>query len=264
MSRRGRPPARRAGRPLESSQRDWLARALGRAGVLDIDVVDDAIREGRVTVGGRVVRQPLAPWTPEDEVRVDGQRVDLAPVTRALMFHKPTDSVTSAVAEHGHPSVFELLRQVLPEDMWRVKWHAIGRLDVNTTGLLLFTNDERLLAHVTAPETLLPKLYVAKVQGVPKERKLGKLVHGVEIGPEETVQATRFKVRTSGEVEVEITEGRHHQVKRMLAAVGYPVTALHRERIGGIVLDVPVGSYRELSTDEVKSQLRFGVRGPQA
>lgn len=235
---------------------DWIARALSRAGVLSPDEAERAIAAGRVTLGGRPVRDPLTLWRPADEVRLDGRRLSLEAPTHVLAFHKPAGCVVSTRDETGRPTVFDLLRAALSPDLARFAWHAVGRLDRDTTGLLLFSNDERLVAHGTLPETHLPKRYLARVQGTPTDEKLEPLRRGVTLddGPTRPAQA---RLRGEREVELTITEGRNHQVKRMLAAVGLPVKALHREAVGALRLDVPEGRYRLLEAREVAEGLGF-------
>lgn len=239
---------------------DWLARALVRAGVLPQEEAEETIKAGRVTVGGRVVKQPLAPLPPNAQVRIDGHAVDIAPVTRVLAFHKPQGCVTSTQdREERQPTVFELLIPTLPPELARYGWHAIGRLDRNTTGLLLFTNDEKLVTHATAPETKLPRRYVAVVQGGATEEKVEPLRHGVKL-EDGLTRPARVKLRAPDVVELTITEGRNHQVKRMLGAVGLPVRGLHREAVGKVELDVPLGGWRLLTDEEVREGLRYVPR----
>ncbi|MDY7225578.1 pseudouridine synthase [Hyalangium rubrum] len=238
---------------------DWLSRALARAGVLPQPEAEEAIREGRVTVNGRQVRQPLAPVPEGAVLRVDGIEVQREPETRVLAFNKPADLLTSTVGQHRTNTVYDVLLPQLPDDLARYTWHAIGRLDRGTTGLLLFTNDEKLVAHATSPETHLPKRYVATVQGTADEEKVEPLRKGVtlEDGP---TRPAKVHVRDAHTVEVTVTEGRHHQVKRMLGAVGLPVRALHREAVGGVELDVPESGFRLLTPEEVAQGLRYTGR----
>jgi pseudouridine synthase len=235
---------------------DWLSRALARAGVLPLPEAEEAIRAGRVTINGRVVREPLAPVPEGAVLRVDGAEVRREVKTRVLAFHKPADLLTSTVSQHRTGTVYEVLLPQLSEKLARYTWHAIGRLDRGTTGLLLFTNDEKLVAHATSPETHLPKRYVATVQGTADEEKLEPLRRGVmlEDGP---ARPANVKLRDAHTVELSITEGRHHQVKRMLGAVGLPVRALHREAVGGVQLDIPEGTFRELTPKEISEGLRY-------
>ncbi|HLL07007.1 MAG TPA: pseudouridine synthase [Myxococcaceae bacterium] len=235
---------------------DWLSRALARAGVFPLAEAEDAIRAGRVTVNGRTVRQPLAPVPEGAVLRVDGAEVQREVQTRVLAFHKPADLLTSTVGQHRTNTVYDVLLPQLPDELGRYTWHAIGRLDRGTTGLLLFTNDEKLVAHATHPESHLPKRYVATVQGTANESKVEPLRHGVmlEDGP---TRPAKVKLRDEHTVEVIVTEGRNHQVKRMLGAVGLPVLALHREAVGGVELDVPESSFRLLTPEEVTKGLRY-------
>jgi len=255
---RPRPPKRPAPNPEHPSaeRKDWLSRALARAGVMTLSEAELAIRAGRVEVGGRVVRQPFTPLEPSAVVRVDGQRVALEAETKVIAFHKPAGAVTAP----GEGGVFVLLDAALPDALRRYQWHAVGRLDRNTTGLLLFTNDERLVGHVTAPERHLPKRYVAEVQGQLSDEKLEPLRRGMELddGPARPAKA---RIRGPHQVEVILTEGRNHQVKRMLGAVGLPVRRLHREAVGGVALDVEEGGYRLLTPEEIQSGLGYTPRG---
>jgi 23S rRNA pseudouridine2605 synthase/16S rRNA pseudouridine516 synthase len=217
---------------------------------------EQAIREGRVEVGGRVEREPFAPVLPGVEVRVDGQVRGLEAPLHVLMFHKPAGVIVAGVDPEGVGTVFERLREVLPAELRGFEWYAVGRLDRDTTGLLLFSNDERVFQHGTSPETHVAKRYVAEVAGRPSEEVLARLREGLVLddGPTRTAGA---RLLGPDRVELVLTEGRHHQVKRMLAAVGHPVRALHREAVGSLVLDVPVGAWRRLGEGEVTEGLGF-------
>ncbi len=235
---------------------DWIGRALPRAGILPPQEAERAIAAGRVRVAGRVVTEPLALLRPDDEVRLDGRVVSLAAPTLVLAFHKPRGCVVSNRDELGRPTVFDLLARALPPELARYGWHALGRLDLDTTGLLLFSNDERLVAHATLPETHLPKRYLARVQGTPTDERLEPLRRGLKLDDGDARPA-KAEVRGEREVALTLTEGRFHQVKRMLAAVGLPVRALHREAVGDLELDVPEGGYRVLTDEEVARRLGF-------
>jgi 23S rRNA pseudouridine2605 synthase/16S rRNA pseudouridine516 synthase len=217
---------------------------------------EQAIMAGRVSVNGKVVKQPLAPLPPGASVRVDGLPVSLEAPTRVLAFHKPAELLTSTVRQHRVGTVYEVLLPQLPPELAGYTWHAVGRLDRGTTGLLLFTNDDKLVAHVTSPETLLPKRYVATVFSEADEAKVEPLRQGVELEDGATRPA-QVRVRDAHTVEVTVTEGRNHQVKRMLGAVGLPVRALHREAVGGVALDVPEGTFRLLTDKEVAEGLLY-------
>ncbi len=255
MTRRQRTPkwleaARRRG-PGDVSDEghaDWLARALGRAGVLPRAEAEAAIREGRVEVDGRVEKEPFAPVRPGMEVRLDGQVRGLGAPVRVLMFHKPAGPVVHGSDPEGVGTVFERLRAKLTAPLHGFEWLAVGRLDRNTTGLLLFTNDERVVRHATSPETHLPKRYVARVEGRPSEAALQRLRDGLvlEDGPTRPAEA---RLRAPDVVALTLTEGRHHQVKRVLT--------LHREAVGGVELNVEEGAWRLLEEGELTEGLRF-------
>lgn len=240
---------------------DWLARALSRAGALPFGEAEAAVQAGRVTVDGRVVRQPLAPVTATSHVTLDGTPVDVRPTTRVLLFHKPAGLVTAGSDAEGQGTVFEALRRALPPELQGYGWHAVGRLDRDTTGLLLFTNDERFVAHATRPETHLPKRYVARVGAKVTEAKLAQLRAGVTLEPGVTSKPAGAQARADDVVELTLTEGRYHQVKRMLNAVGLPTLTLHREAVGGLLLDVEEGALRELSAEEIRGALGYAPRG---
>jgi 16S rRNA pseudouridine516 synthase len=268
MSRK--PPIRHSSPPLTKNvnpgrwegkaKPDWLARAIARAGVMPQEEAQEAIQAGRVTVNGRVVKQPLSPVPSGATVRVDGAALPMAAPTRVLAFHKPAELLTSTVRQHRVGTVYEVLLPQLSSDLARFTWHAVGRLDRGTTGLLLFTNDEKLLAHVTSPETGLPKRYVATVFSDADEEKVEPLRHGLKLedGP---IRPAQVKLRDVHTVEVTITEGRNHQVKRMLGAVGLPVRALHREAVGGVELDVAESAFRLLTDAEVAQGLGYPPAG---
>lgn len=260
MARRPKTPrwleAARSRGDARGEKPDWLARALARAGALPLKDAEAAISEGRVKVGGKVVTQPFAPVAPDADVRLDGVRVDVAPVTKVLVFHKPAGVVTADHDPEGVGTVFDALRKVLPPELIHYGWHAVGRLDRDTTGLLLFTNDERFVAHATDPQTHLPKRYLARVSGTVTDAKLAALRAGLVLddGPTRPAGA---ELLGDGRVALTLTEGKNHQVKRMLGSLGLPVLALHREAVGALVLDVPEGAFRVVSGDEIERCLAY-------
>ena len=239
---------------------DWLSRALSRAGVLPLQEAELAIRAGRVRLDSREEKEPMAPVHPHSRASLDGREVSLAWRTRVLQFHKPAGVITHGTDPEGIGTVFDALRATLPPELQRFGWHAVGRLDRDTTGLLLFTNDEKFVAHATSPATHLPKRYVARVGAKVNDAKLEPLRRGVKLDDGELTRPARAEARGEDSVELVLTEGRFHQVKRMLNVVGLPTLALHREAVGLLELDVPLAAYRELSDDEVKAKLNFDPR----
>jgi 23S rRNA pseudouridine2605 synthase/16S rRNA pseudouridine516 synthase len=235
---------------------EWLSRLLGRTGGVPGDTMR-ALAAGRVRVNGVEVREPMTPVPAGAVVTVDDVVVDRSAATRVLMLNKPAGVVTDAKDPEGRGTVFEVLKAALVPELLPYDWHAVGRLDRETTGLLLFTNDPRFVAHATAPDTELPKTYLVTTQEPVSDAALEQLRSGVELpgGPAKAVSAER---RAEKSMAVVITEGRHHQVRRMCAAVRLGVRALHRSSVGTLALDVPVGGLRELTAVEIAERLGFG------
>jgi 23S rRNA pseudouridine2605 synthase len=219
---------------------------LARAGVASRRGAEDLIRAGRVTVNGEVAG--LATFVePDDVVRLDGRPLEPEPLAYVLL-HKPADVVTTARDPHGRPTVVDLVahpQRVVP----------VGRLDADTTGLLLLTNDGGLAHRLMHPRYEVEKVYQAEVDGDPSIEALRRLSDGVELEDGRTAPA-RARLLAPGRVEVAVHEGRKHQVKRMLEAVGHPVRRLHRSRYAGLEIGaLAPGEWRELSAEEV-SRLR--------
>lgn len=239
---------------------DWLSRALARAGVMPLQEAEEAIRAGRVRLDARQEKEPMAPVHPHSRAFVDDREVSLAWRTRVLQLHKPAGVVTHGSDPQGHGTVFDVLRAALPVELRPFGWHAVGRLDRDTTGLLLFTNDEKFVAHATQPSTHLPKRYVARVGAKVSQKKLEPLRRGVKLDAGELTRPAGAKMRSEDTVELVLTEGRFHQVKRMLNVVGLPTLSLHREAVGQLELDVPLSGFRELTDDEVRTKLDYEPR----
>ena len=262
MARQNKPPrwleAARL-RTVATNEKEWLSRALARAGILPLPEAEAAISAVRVKVDAHLTTEPFAPLTRGARVTLDGQLVSVDFHTRVLAFHKPKGLITHGSDPEGIGTVFDGLRSVLTPELQGYGWHAVGRLDRDTTGLLLFTNDERFVAHATQPATHLPKRYLALVGADLTEDQLERLRGGLELddGPTRPAQA---RVRGPRKIELTITEGRFHQVKRMLQAVGLVTLELHREAIGDLRCDVPLGQFRELTAEELRTALQYEPR----
>lgn len=237
-------------------KQDWLSRALARAGVMPMEEAEAAIKAGRVSINGRKATQPLTMLKPTDKVKLDGHPVSLERPLHVVMFHKPAGVLSDPAPHHGVPSVFPIFMNAVGTELARFGWHLAGRLDVNTTGLLLFTNDERVAAHITSPESRLHKRYLAEVLGELTDEKLEPIRRGVEL-PDGRARPAKVKITAPGQVHLWLTEGKFHQAKRMLGAVGLPVKRLHREAIGGVELDVSEGGWRLLTEEEISGGLKF-------
>jgi len=223
-----------------------LNQYLASAGLGSRRAVETLIREGRVTVNGRPGE--LGDRVEEgDRVEVDGQPVGVEPAVH-LLLNKPRGVITTAADTHGRRTVLDLVDP-------GVRVFPVGRLDRDTTGALVLTNDGQLANALMHPSGGVPKTYVAEVQGSVGEQALHALEAGVELEDGLTAPATARAVQPTV-VELTIHEGRNRQVRRMLEAVGHPVTALHRSSYAGLgVSDLSPGAWRALRPDEV-AQLR--------
>ena len=225
---------------------------LARAGVASRRKADELIKAGRVTVNG-VPGQLNTVVGAHDRVEVDGKEVARQRLAYVLL-HKPQGVVTTASDPQGRRTVVEIVPlepRVVP----------VGRLDVNTTGALLLTNDGPLAHRLAHPRYGVEKTYVAEVDGTPDEAVLAALRRGVELDDGPTAPASA-RLLGPRRVELVLHEGRNHQVKRMLEAVGHPVMRLHRSRYAGLTADdLQPGSWRELTAREVE-QLRRTAQPP--
>jgi 23S rRNA pseudouridine2605 synthase len=223
---------------------------LARAGIASRRKADGLIKAGRVTVNGTAGQLNTVVGA-RDRVEVDGKEVARQRLAYVLL-HKPAGVVTTARDPQGRPTVVELVPhepRVVP----------VGRLDADTTGALLLTNDGALAHRLAHPRYGVEKTYVAEVKGDPGETELAALREGVELDDGRTAPA-RARRLGPGRVELVLHEGRKHQVKRMLEAVGHPVTRLHRSAYAGLTLDgLEPGASRELTAREVE-QLRTAGR----
>jgi 23S rRNA pseudouridine2605 synthase len=226
---------------------------LARAGVTSRRGADELITAGRVLVNGRPGE--LNTFVEAgDTVELDGRA--LAPQRLAyVLLHKPAGVVTTARDPRGRRTVVDLVRheaRVVP----------VGRLDADTTGALLLTNDGPLAHRLAHPRYEVEKVYEAEVEGEPDDEALRRLADGLELEDGGTAPA-RVRRLGPGRIELALHEGRKHQVKRMCEAVGHPVVRLHRSRYAGLELgDLEPGSWRELSPAEVE-HLRAVTRAKQ-
>ena len=227
---------------------------LARAGIASRRGADDLIKAGRVKVND--VPGALNTYVHTgDRVEVDGKPVT-AQALRYVLLNKPAATVTTARDPQGRPTVVDLVEEI-PE---RVV--PVGRLDADTTGALLLTNDGPLSHRLAHPRYGVEKVYEAEVEGEPDEAALQQLAAGIDLDDGRTAPAG---VRHLGPSKLELTlhEGRKHQVKRMCEAVGHPVLRLHRSRYAGLTLEgLEPGAWRELEPSEVEALRRTTVPPP--
>ncbi len=223
-----------------------LQRTLARVGVGSRRVCEDLIAEGRVTVNDEVAELGRKVDPDHDRVAVDGIPIGVRPDLVHYLLNKPTGVVTTASDPQGRPTVVQLV----PSEP---RVFPVGRLDADTEGLLLLTNDGELAHRLTHPSFGVDKEYLVSVQGTPSRGALRTLRQGVELDDGLTAPA-RVATIAPDLLRITIHEGRNRQIRRMCDAVGHPVTRLARVRIGPLAdAKLQPGTWRALSLDEVRS-----------
>jgi 23S rRNA pseudouridine2605 synthase len=233
-----------------------IQKYLSRAGVASRREAENLILQGRVRVNGNVVLTLGSKILPEeDRVEVDGRLVGEARV-RWILVHKPPGVVTTRSDPQGRPTVYGLL----PKDLGELRY--VGRLDQPTEGLLLLTNEGELVHRLTHPSYEVEREYEAWVKGVPKGDTLRRLQEGVELedGPARATKVRVIRPVKGGTLlTLVLKEGRKREVRRLLSAVGHPVTRLSRVRFGPVRLGtLPAGEWRDLTDKELRA-LRAAV-----
>lgn len=236
-----------------------LQKMIADSGLTSRRKAEDLIRAGRVTVHGRVVRELGTKVDPaRDHVKVDGRHLKPQPPAVFIMLNKPKGVVSSLGDPAGRPTLRDLLGGV------RLRVFPVGRLDFDSEGLVLLTNLGELGEALLHPRYHVPKTYLVKVKGVLTEEEIDSLRGGVDLGDSRSAPAKVKKVAKAPQnswLEVTIHEGKKHQVKRMLEAVGHPVLKLTRIRFGPLALgDLPVGQYRYLTDREANSLRKLLAR----
>lgn len=206
-----------------------------------------SVRQGLVTINGELVKQAARQVSASDTVMLDGNELQLVGL-RYFMLHKPAGFLC-ANEDAEHQTVFELLDEPLVERL-----HTVGRLDLDTTGLLLITDDGQWSHRLTSPKHHVPKTYrVWTADPIPTEA-IGQFAEGIMLrGEKDPTKPAELEIVSEHEALLTIHEGRYHQVKRMFAAIGNKVEQLHRERIGSLQLpdDLAEGEYRMLTNDQL-------------
>ncbi|WP_412990261.1 pseudouridine synthase [Pediococcus siamensis] len=233
-----------------------LQKVMAEAGVASRRKSETLITTGRVKVNGEVVKTLGTKVDETDEIEVNGvplQREKLV----YLLFYKPRGVISSVSDEKKRKTVMSYFPDV------RQRIYPVGRLDYDTSGILLMTNDGQLANRLTHPKFKFEKTYVAKVEGIPTNKQLEDLRHGVKIDKKLTAPA-KTKILSSdlqkktAIVEITIHEGRNHQVKKMFEKIGHPVNKLKREKYGFLTLEgLQSGEWRELRPNEI-NRLKSG------
>ncbi|MEZ4485301.1 MAG: pseudouridine synthase [Syntrophotaleaceae bacterium] len=235
--------------------KERLQKLIAAAGLASRRQAERWIDAGRVTVNGRPASLGDQADSDRDRIEVDGRPLRLEQLKTYVLLHKPAGYVTTACDPQGRKVVTDLLADV------KVRVFAVGRLDLNTEGLLLLTNDGDLAARLTHPRHQIAKTYLVRVRGALSAAARLSLEQGVKLDDGLTAPARVAKVRSSGShtwLELTITEGRNRQVRRMCEAVGHPVSRLKRIGLAFLNLDgTPLGKYRQLTPAEVKRLKRL-------
>jgi 23S rRNA pseudouridine2605 synthase len=234
-----------------------LAKFLAHAGVASRRAAETMIAAGRVTVAGELVTDPARDVQEDSEVAVDGRRLTGAERRVVYALHKPVGVLSTAQDTHGRPTVVSLL----PREGLRL--YPVGRLDADSSGLILLTNDGELANRLTHPRFEVPKTYRARLGGPPvSDTALRHLRAGLalEDGPTAPARARRLSAH---EIELTIREGRNRQVRRMCQAVGYPVLELCRTGFGPLQLgSLASGAHRRLRAEELDRLRSLSGPGP--
>ena len=236
-----------------------IARFLARSGVASRRACEQLVASGRVTLNGLPVTSPATFVDPErDVVAVDGRAAQPLKSHVYLALNKPRGFVATASDTHHRPTVLDLI----PDIGRRI--YPVGRLDMDSEGLLILTDDGELAFGLTHPSRQASKTYLVRLQRRATQDDLDRLAHGIQLDDGPTLPARARLTDTSGKlVEIEMREGRKRQVRRMFASLGNRVVRLKRTRLGCVELGrLAEGSYRELTPEEIKGLKRLLQQGP--
>ncbi len=230
-----------------------LARALSKLGYCSRSRAALYVKSGRVTVNGKIIKTPA--WRidlEKDSIEVDERRL-VKPTAVVIMLHKPAGYVTTSNDDLSRKTVYELV----PGDL---HLFAVGRLDLDTTGLLLFTNNGELQDKITSPEKNVTKTYIVTTNGKVTKDHIDRLLAGVEIREGVVASADECEIieaeLSRTRLRVRIHEGKNRQIRRMFDALGKSVSSLHRSAIGKLELDLPEGGWRKLCDEEIEAIFR--------
>lgn len=231
-----------------------LAKFLAHAGIASRRGAEEIVRAGRVTIAGETVTDPARDVDADSGVAVDGRFLEGPEERMVFVVNKPAGVLSTAADTHGRRTVVDLVPSA------GARLYPVGRLDADSTGLILVTNDGDLAQRMTHPSFEVPRTYKAMVRPSPvPEHALRTLREGVDLDDGRTLPAKVRQLRP-GVLELTIREGRNHQVKRMCEAVGHRVHTLERVRFGALRLDdLPKGGHRRLKAAEVEGLRRAGA-----
>ena len=237
-------------------EQERLQKIIARAGYASRREAEAMIRQGRITVNGRIVTELGTKADPAaDHVKVDGKLITRPETHRYILLYKPKEVMTTVEDPQGRPTVIDLVRGI------KERIYPVGRLDYHSEGLVLLTNDGELAFRVSHPTHGSVKTYHVKVRGVPEERMIDKLRRGITLEGKRTLPCDIARIKTTGRTdeegnswfEVRLREGRTQQIRKMYQAIGHPVSKLKRVAIGPLSdPKLTPGVWRELTKSEVK------------
>lgn len=232
-----------------------LQKIIAQAGICSRRKAEALILEGRVMVNGVTVKELGVKVEPDvDEVKLDGEVIKPLRKKVYILLNKPTGVVTTKSDEKGRETVMDLL----PSEEKKALF-PVGRLDLNSEGLLIITNDGDFADLMTSPIHKVEKTYLIKVRGVPAPKTIERLKKGVLIDGRKTRRAKVVLLghKNNSWMEITIQEGRNNQIRKMMQAVGHPIVKLKRVKIGNLELgDLAVGAYRKLRENEVNALVK--------
>jgi 23S rRNA pseudouridine2605 synthase len=278
-----KPPAPRAKRPstaaphaatakpgpalrTDGREGERIAKLLARAGVASRREVERMIVEGRIKIGDELVTTPATILKDLRGISVDGKPVKGAEATRLFAFHKPAGLITAERDPAGRPTIYTALRNALPPNAGRLM--PVGRLDFNTEGLLLLTNDGEFKRLLELPATRIPRTYRARAFGVVSQAQLEELIEGVEIEGMRYGRIDANMERSSGRnqwIQMTITEGKNREIRRVLEHLGLEVSRLIRVGYGPFALgDMPKGAAAEIPAKQIELfRKTLGIKAPE-
>lgn len=238
-----------------------LQKIIAEMGIASRRAAEEIITEGRVTVNGKVAEIGMKADPLRDHIKVDGKLLVNPEKKVYFIFHKPRGVLTSLGDPQGRPTVNDFLRGI------RQRVFPVGRLDYDSEGLLLLTNDGELAHAILHPSKKIPKTYIVKVKGVLEEEAMERLRKGIRLDRTVTAPAKVKPLRKTDNnswIEMTIYEGKKRQIRRMLERVGHPVMRLMRIRINGLEMGkIKPGQYRRLSLEELE-KIKTEVSGREA
>lgn len=236
-----------------------LQKIIQRAGIASRRKAEEIISEGRVSVNGKTITEPGSKANPGDDIRVDGKPIEIENKVYYVM-NKPKNVVSTLDDPKGRPAIvdyFHIKQRVFP----------VGRLDFDTSGVLLLTNDGDFAHHMTHPKFEMEKEYHVKLTGLLRKDESKPLEHGLKTSDTTyqpaTVSHVRYdKSKTHTYLDIVITEGQYHQIKRMFSEIGHEVVRLKRKRFGVVTIDgLSEGQYRRMKPHEVKQMWNLAKNG---